>query len=246
MGEAKKRGTKEERTAEAKQRSLMEMDFTLLTKDAIYAPQSQKRAILLDIWMNRLKNMAANDEKNGSQPSSIDSQVKAFREVLSFIWDNDYSGACHSTSAILYMLLAESDLEPTLCIGEVCLKNSYFDHSWVELDGKVMDAAVSFPLKNGTSEFAGGPVFRSIDLSTNKGTDLSYGAKSTQGLDDIALVVLKNDLSGYHDMQVADVQEEQVRIWNLTVLLAANIGLTVTTDDLKRKYGSVKRALRGQ
>lgn len=59
--------------------------------------------------------------------------LSAWEVVLKFIWQQQYAGACHDTSAVLYMLLCELGLSPTLNIGEVKSSVGIFDHSWLKL-----------------------------------------------------------------------------------------------------------------
>ena len=55
-------------------------------------------------------------------------------------------GACHATCAALYVCLTEIGYTPDLCIGEVLGQGLYFDHSWISLDDKMIDLAISMTL----------------------------------------------------------------------------------------------------
>ena len=96
------------------------------------------------IWMMRnrithFKQIA--EEKLPSTPEN-DKIAKTFFEILKFIHKNNWEGACHATSAILYILLKEQGIDATLYIGE-CQQGSFvFDHSWVEVSSEVVDAAI--------------------------------------------------------------------------------------------------------
>ena len=52
-------------------------------------------------------------------------------------------GACHASSAILFILLREQGYEAVPCIGEVSKQPIVFDHSWIEINGNIIDAATS-------------------------------------------------------------------------------------------------------
>ena len=59
-------------------------------------------------------------------------------------WD-----ACHASCAALYVCLSEIGYKPKLCIGEVLGQGLYFDHSWINLDDKMIDLAISMTLLGG-------------------------------------------------------------------------------------------------
>jgi hypothetical protein len=109
--------------------------------------------------------------------------MSTYCAVLEFIHKNDWQGSCHGSSSVLATLLVAQGLKPTLCLGEVFQTNFYFDHSWVEIDGEVLDAAISKTLIRDL-EFP--PVFRGQDLSAKKPTTLEYGKPSGQGYDSSA------------------------------------------------------------
>jgi Transglutaminase-like superfamily len=106
--------------------------------------------------------------------------MSTYCAVLDFIHKNNWQGSCHGSSAVLATLLVSQGLKPTLCLGEVFMTDFYFDHSWVEIDGEVLDAAISKTLIKGQS-FP--PVFYDRDLSTKQLTSLDYGKPSGQGYD---------------------------------------------------------------
>lgn len=66
---------------------------------------------------------------------------------------NGWVGECHATSAVLYVALKELGLDPRLCVGEVDA-GFLFDHSWVELDDKIIDLAVSLPHPQASSSLS--------------------------------------------------------------------------------------------
>ena len=68
---------------------------------------------------------------------------KTFFSVLKYIHKNNWTGACHATSSIMFLLLKEQGIDVNLYIGEVARESIIFDHSWLELDGKPIDAAIS-------------------------------------------------------------------------------------------------------
>lgn len=160
-----------------------------------------------------------------------------FLELLKFVVESDYCGGCHDTSAVLHMLLTEVGVESTLCIGEVGAGRFFFDHSWVEVDGRVFDVAVCMPHPEG--EPVGGPVFGNIDLATGVQTSLRYGAESGDGLGAAAQPALVLDLQGYSTIQ------PNPNIWILAVAMASRCGEpNATFKHFMDRYGHVRRTPR--
>ena len=120
----------------------------------------------------------------------------AFATLLRFVHENNWSGACHSVSAVLHILLRTQKVESALYIGEVGFDKLAFDHSWVEVEGQVYDAAVSSTLIHSIS-FP--PVFRGIDLTTMTLTALRYGIQSGQGYDPSAKMIAQSPVAQYMD-----------------------------------------------
>lgn len=166
-----------------------------------------------------------------------DTISKSYFELLKFILEHSYQGACHSTSAVLHMLFKEAGLNSTLCLGEVGIANEFFDHSWVEIDGQIFDAAVCMPDDEGVT--AGGPVFANIDLSTGAASTLQYGASSKVGLNATGKWVLSVDLQTYAEKQPVP------NIWVLAVLIHSRCGHPdATFKGFSDSYGAVRRTLR--
>ncbi|MGO4479626.1 hypothetical protein AB4Z32_25630 [Massilia sp. 2TAF26] len=183
----------------------------------------------MEEWL-KAGRKAAEDIANGEKV------IRAWEVVLKFIWEHQYAGACHDTSAVLYMLLTELGLSPSLNIGEVRSQVGIFDHSWVEVDGLIFDAAVCLPHPNGRQ--VGGPVFASIDLTTNRRTQLIYGVESGEGFGQDALVPASTSLREYAAIQ------PPLNIWLLVVAFAGRIGMDLTFAGVEDKFGSVRRTVR--
>ena len=61
--------------------------------------------------------------------------------------EKNYIGGCHALSSALYVALSELGLSPELCVGECQLPGTPpFDHSWITVNGEIIDLAVYFPL----------------------------------------------------------------------------------------------------
>jgi hypothetical protein len=162
-----------------------------------------------------------------------------FDVLLNMLWLNNWRGACHDTSASLYMILSEKGLKPKLIIGEVMSTTVTFDHSWVEVDGNIFDIAVSLPDKGGAD--VGPPIFSTLDLDSTRPTQLEYGVRTSIGLHNHGLEVADKTLDEY-----SKAQNPNDDIWSLTSLIADQCELSLDANYLKRKYGHVRRVIRGQ
>lgn len=76
--------------------------------------------------------------------------------LLSFMRKNNWYGACHATTAMMYAFAKKIGIDATPCIGE-CEQKGFqpFDHSWLVIDDKIYDLAISMPF---IEEMAKGPV----------------------------------------------------------------------------------------
>lgn len=164
---------------------------------------------------------------------------QAYAALLNFVWQNDWTGACHDSSAAMYMILKEMGFSPKLVTGEVKADAGTFDHSWIELDGKIFDVAVGFAGEDG--HYVGPAVFASLSLDTGESTELEFGVRSPNGLDPVGQFVATSNLEQY-----SVAQPEGMTIWDLTPHIGAACGVKVRKADLRRKYGKVNRIVRGQ
>ncbi|MFA0921642.1 hypothetical protein ALP73_200352 [Pseudomonas coronafaciens pv. garcae] len=164
---------------------------------------------------------------------------QAYAVLLSLAWQNDWTGACHDSSATLFMVLSEMGFSPKILIGEVKAAAGTFDHSWVELNGKIYDVAVGFPGEEG--HHVGPSVFASLNLDTGVPTELGYGVRSPNGLDDVGQLIAASNLEQYSAMQPVGST-----IWDITPHVGAACGMKLRKSDLRRKYGKVTRTVRGQ
>lgn len=164
---------------------------------------------------------------------------EAYETLLMLTFLNGWQGACHDTSAVLYIVLSEMGLSPTLLIGEVRGPNGIFDHSWVECENNIFDVAVGFPNVDGGD--AGPSVFASLNLGTGETTELEYGIRSDNGLDEIGQMVSTTNLEEY-----SRLQPEGATIWDITAMVGECWGLVFPKSDLRSKYGHVARVVHGQ
>lgn len=162
----------------------------------------------------------------------IDYKVReTFFAILRFIHMNDWQGACHASSALLYILLREQKYNADLFIGEAGVNSVAFDHSWIEIDGKVYDAAISNTL---IKEIRIAPVMANIDLSTGNKCEITYGINSSQGYDSHAQAISKVPFSYYMD----NFPEHPKGLWGLAKDMGKGIGVSINLGKVKTKYGN--------
>lgn len=187
---------------------------------------------MIHSWLHRAEQ-ASTSLPNGKR------LFQAYAALLNFAWQNDWTGACHDSSAALFMVLSEMGFSPRLVIGEVKAPAGTFDHSWIEVDGKIFDVAVGFPGEDG--HYVGPSVFASLNLNTGDPTELEYGVRSPGGLDQVGRFVASTNLNDY-----STVQSAGSTIWDITPCIGAACGVKLRKSDLRRRYGQVTRIVRGQ
>lgn len=112
--------------------------------------------------------------------------------AFGYIEKNNYQGGCHTISAIIHILLNEKGYNSVVRIGEVKIEDVLFDHSWVELNGKVIDIAIMNTLQDGIKI---PPVILDISAATGKEVDYQYGV--SRHIDGIAQRVLSMSIGQY-------------------------------------------------
>ncbi len=162
---------------------------------------------------------------------------KTFLNVLGYIHNQDWMGACHATTAILYVLLKEQEYEVNACIGEVSNPPIIFDHSWIEYEGKIIDASISNTLIQWL-KFP--PVFLSIDLVSEKETEFEYGCSSGGGIDPTADAISRMTIGAYMDNFPGHPQG----LWGIAKQLAKKQSLHFNIAKAKSKYGEGEWAIK--
>lgn len=153
----------------------------------------------------------------------IDAYFTVFRQ------NKDNPGACHLSSSILYVILKELGYEATLCLGEVEIGSLRFDHSWVELNGKIYDSAISLGLEN---RKVSAPVFGDYFLDNiAKIENIIYGTQNHTLPDEPTKLILKKGFSHY--MSAAPLRHG---VWFLVKKACSDLRLRVSIEDLKEKY----------
>ena len=158
--------------------------------------------------------------------------------LYSYIRDHNFWGSCHSISSVLYVALKELGLNPTLCIG-VCYdkKASFFDHSWLLVDGKIIDLSIYMPL-NQKINYVSGPIIFDIDMVTMKHYCFEYGVSYPYGFSFETLFVLNTSFSKYMD----DFPITCNGLWDILREIFPK-ELEMSNKELFDKYFSTKRMI---
>lgn len=159
-----------------------------------------------------------------------------FFAVSDYHKKNPNPGACHLISSILHVLLKEQGIENDLCIGEVIQdNNNFFDHSWIEIDGKVFDIAIQLTLQ-GDMNF---PVYAGYDLGTSHLVNNIYGVTTPSGLDSDAQKVLETPFVKY----MSEYPHYKTGAWHVIKLVGKELRLKYDLPGLKSRYASTQRKL---
>ena len=119
-----------------------------------------------------------------------------FCGILDFIHQRAWQGACHASSVVFHVLLREQGADSVLCHGMAEKNGILFNHSWVEIEGRVYDAAISNTVSRDVDS---PPVFAGIDLATMQDTRLVYGAQSPREADEIVVFAREKGFNAYMD-----------------------------------------------
>ncbi|MDI9855215.1 lasso peptide biosynthesis protein [Comamonas sp. 17RB] len=196
-----------------------------------------QRQFYVDATIERAKALT-------SQVAQGETVLAAFVALLRYVTNPQQPdwGACHSTSAVLFMRLKHLGMDPKLCVGEVHYGAEKFDHSWVELDGKVFDVAICAPNYGETEDtngcFAGGPVFAGIDLGANAPATAKFGVASNLALDFAANFARKSTLWEYYAMQRDNDYATLAQLYDKSYEPQDMVGLelVITLANIKREW----------
>lgn len=161
-----------------------------------------------------------------------DEQLSIFLcSMLNYMQNEHWRGSCHAACSIMYVALSELGYRARLCIGEVKVETFYFDHSWILLDGKVIDLAVATILVGGHS--ISGPIILDTDIRIAKKHLLQYGVYKS-GLDAETIAV--------KDMRFIEYMDRYPKLKSgLWGVLEAVFPKKTDISILREKYKDVRR-----
>ncbi len=145
--------------------------------------------------------------------------------LLSYMKEKQWIGACHATAAVMYVALSEIGYKPILCMGEVLSDSLCFDHSWIEVDEKIVDLACSMTLLGN-----GNPVNQPVILNENN--HMKYGI-SLYGLGYEASNILELPLSTYMDMYPGSKNG----LWDIVSIILEK---SININELRQKYANTQ------
>ena len=150
--------------------------------------------------------------------------------LYSYIKENNWQGACHASCAALYVALTELGFSPRLCAGEVDAYDFIFDHSWLELDGKIIDVAVAFTLID--RQISNVVVF-DVDIFTKEPPKTVYRTSRGIGLDVDASLATSIPFCVYMD----NFPDAPNGLWSVVEYL---LGHKIDIVTLRTKYHNTK------
>ena len=142
-------------------------------------------------------------------------------------------GACHASCSALYVALSELGYSPKLCIGEMLGRGLYFDHSWIEMEGQVIDLAISMTLLGGAP--ASEPIIFDKNVRTGMEPMIRYGVPG-RGIEGESIIVLNMPFVDYMDA----FPDEKNGLWGVVEELLAH---PIDIEELRLKYQDTSRIL---
>lgn len=179
----------------------------------------------IDQWLRAAESLT---RRGPARPGLL----TTFSCVLQFVHRSGWEGACHASSSVLFVLLREQGIHAELYLGEVRAGRIFFDHSWVEVDSKVFDVAISSPLIHDQWM---PPVFASIDLSSLRKTTVVYGVSSGAGHNESAALIRTLPFAEY----MGAFPRHESGLWGVAKELGKEIGLRIAVRKLRSTYADV-------
>ena len=171
-------------------------------------------------------------QSNGLNPLLGDLLYNAYRLIIGRM-----AGMCHALSSVLYVGISETGYEPEICIGEVddpLQRVTRFDHSWILLNGKIIDIAIAYVIDNPilhTAKELTGPIILNNDLKTGRTYDMVYGVQGfgIEGLGPETRFVMNAPFCDYMDGG---------HLWDLLKSIYPG---ELNVAELREKYRNVSR-----
>ncbi len=142
-------------------------------------------------------------------------------------------GVCHASCSALYVALSELGYSPKLCIGEMIGQGLYFDHSWIELDGKIIDMAIRMTLLGGVP--ASEPILFGKNIRNGMEPVIEYGVPG-RGIEGESLIVINLPFTDYMNA----FPDEQDGLWGVVREL---LDTEIDIKNLRNKYKDVERVI---
>ncbi len=189
-----------------------------------------------------LSPFAAAAHRHLSDLPEGDRILRVLDGIHSFVHENNWQGACHATTACGFVLLGAQGIASSPCLGEVVVRDELvvaFDHSWLEIGGKVFDVAITNPLEPSPAFAA---VIGGRHIDTGEATTLHYGAVSGQPQWADAQRVARMTIGEY-----MDGFPERDGLWSVARAIADSKAIALpSTTVLRAQFGRARWELRPQ
>ncbi|KGP74753.1 hypothetical protein JT05_14235 [Desulfosporosinus sp. Tol-M] len=190
-----------------------------------------------NISSNRLEKWKTNALQILTDSTNNESINLIFFKTLEFIERRNWVGASRAVSAVLYVLFSEAGLSPSLWVGEVESERGFFDHSWIELNGSIFDAAIYKNLGNG---MAFSPVINGYDIDTLEIPKWNYGIRSGIGMDSSVEIIVNTPFNNY----MSGFQEHKNGLWGIVDDIGKECALNIDVKRLTEKYSNTRWSVR--
>ncbi len=172
-------------------------------------------------------------EKLFSECDYPSSAADAVIRLYDYLKDDETHSSCHAISSVLYVAFSELDLHTRLIIGECEHSGKQpFDHSWVTLDGRIIDIVPDHSLDAAES----GIVILDTDIRTNRKYTLHYGINSGLRMSSEAVRVMNSNFADY----MTCCPWEKNGLWTvLEMIMPPDYILDI--PELQKKYANVQR-----
>lgn len=178
------------------------------------------------VWHDNIATILCDKE-----PQQVELIQNVSIAMLEIIKRKNWTGACHATSALMYIIYRECGVDVELCAGETKFGDFVFDHSWLEIDNKVYDMAIYAPLNNLVK--ASAPVVAGVNVQSLNLTQGRYGIYF-EGLGGIGSFVINASIVDYFDSAPDNM------MWDMLRELANKANVTLDFNEVRTKYSSVK------
>jgi len=158
----------------------------------------------------------------------------AYSFILNWVHENDYKGACHDISVVLFLVLSEIGYDCDIVIGEIKLETgAVTDHSWITANQLIYDIAISKP---NYPEHNHVPIFKGVALNGDSKITCQFGV-AYEGLSLESEFVLGATIIEYCHFHPKGVDF----VFKLACQALKSAGVRVSSVKLKNAYSNVKR-----
>lgn len=158
--------------------------------------------------------------------------------LFDYMMKKQIYGCCHALSSALYVALCELGESPQLYVGECFTsKEEPFDHSWITLNGKIIDIAIYMPLSQKCNSVTG-VVVMDIDTSTQKKVDTQYGYETGLDFDYETKVLIQTPFVEYMNAYPF----ERNGLWTVVQMILSDT-FEFDVNTIKDKYANTERII---